>query len=91
MSNQSDDSRAGDVVRAVLIVAILAILGALVGCKSNSEGEIFGYGNVHEHALADGTRCAVLDSYYGGGITCDWDSPQAPTARAQTLEFAYVR
>lgn len=32
------------------------------------------YGRVVVVTLDDGTRCAAIDSYYGGGIDCDWRS-----------------
>lgn len=31
------------------------------------------------HTLPDGTRCAVITSWHGQGITCDWAHAQAPT------------
>lgn len=32
------------------------------------------YGHVVVITLDDGTRCAAIDSYYGGGIDCEWRS-----------------
>ncbi len=54
----------------------LMLIGLLVicGCDdvSTARHAIGGLSDVKEITLTDGTKCAVYQGTYGGGITCNW-------------------
>lgn len=62
---------------------LLWVILSLAGCPTQSSASDQSYitptiadwyigVGVSEIHLKDGTRCAVLESTHGGGITCDW-------------------
>lgn len=62
-------------------LSICAALVLLAGCAKTDSSLLppkaqvgLSYGRVVVVTLDDGTRCAAIDSYYGGGIDCEWRS-----------------
>ena len=66
-----------------VIVGLMLML--MVGCTTSQESGVTDEGVNHitvrsggfdmyvqEVELSDGTRCAVAQGYYKGGITCNW-------------------
>lgn len=54
----------------------LIILIFFIGCEdvSSNKQQIGGDDTVKEIRLKNGTPCAVSQSVYGSGITCDWNN-----------------
>lgn len=53
----------------------LLLIISFGGCefKSATNTQMVGIAtNVKEIKLSDGTKCAIIDSVYGSGISCDW-------------------
>lgn len=58
---------------ACLILLLIVAMGCVdpnVGDPSIQSKEW----DVTEIKLKDGTQCAVMDGYYSGGITCNWEA-----------------
>lgn len=65
-------------VACVVLIAVVA-----GGCEETNTDDpaIKAVGwDVTEIDLSDGTKCAVMDGYYSGGITCDWEANRVPQA-----------
>jgi hypothetical protein len=96
MSNEHDnwEDTAGSLIRAVLVVIILAALAAFAGCGQAPIERapitpviVYDIGGfiVREFQLRDGTHCVLV----ANGVTCDWGHP-APTVAMPVVGDAYV-
>ena len=54
-----------------IILIILALV--LSGCGPERDVRMGLDNGVYLIELSDGTRCAVYDGPFSGGITCDWE------------------
>ena len=65
---------------ARILMAVVAVV--ISGCEFHSgETKPRMPRDVRMVYLIDGTRCAIFEGYYKGGISCDWSHPITPEAQ----------
>jgi len=65
-------------MKKFVLVCLLGMLACILfGCSQNERAPVESFDvsistTVSVVKLADGTRCAVMETMKGGGIDCDW-------------------